>query len=59
MHLRTESTFQWTLKILNFLVQTFKVKHLINTFVKIMHLFTINQTVNSKYTIKNYKLNKS
>lgn len=24
-----------------------------------MHLFTINQTVNSKYTIKNYKLNKS
>lgn len=22
-----------------------------------MHLFTINQTVNSKYTIKNYKLN--
>lgn len=28
MHLRTESTFQWTLKILNFLVQTFKVKTL-------------------------------
>lgn len=54
MHLRTESTFQWTLKILNFLVQTFKVKTL-DKYICENHAPIYDQS-NSEFKIHNQKL---